>query len=147
MAQGRADAALLDSYQDERHPIGASVVRKTSRFTDGGGSNSIPGALRDVALFIAGHVQPIGKRVATNVAELTVGYRGSELSVQHGAHRRGGARAGDHAPDPVGLHRIDGRPVSIEELATQPGMLLLVRTEDAQTGRALRQTLHDRRLL
>ncbi|WP_395728682.1 FAD-dependent monooxygenase [Nakamurella sp.] len=143
VAQGRADAALLDSYQNERHPIGASVVRNTARFTAVGGSSDIPGALRDVALFLAGHLQPIGKRVATNVAELTVGYRNSALSVQHGAHRRAPARAGDHAPDPVGLLRLDSTPVSIEELLIQPGMLVLLRTEDAETGRALRQILGD----
>ena len=40
--------------------------------------------------------------------------------MQHGARRRGAARAGDHGPDPVGVSP------SIEELLTGPGFLLLV---------------------
>jgi hypothetical protein len=143
VTQGRADAALLDTYQAERHPVGAAVVRNTTRFTKIGGLSGPEGVLRNIALFVAGHVHPLGQKIATNVAELTVNYRNSRLSVQHGGHRHGAARAGDHAPDPVGLQRTDGAAVSIEELLARPGLLLLVRSADSDTVRELQQILGD----
>jgi hypothetical protein len=47
----------------------------------------------------------------------------------------GTARAGDHAPDPVGV------PVAVEELLTRPGFLLVART--AGTSDELRDVLGD----
>ncbi len=143
VAKGRADAALLDTYQDERHPVGAAVVRNTTIFTKVGGFAGPEGAVRNVALFLAGHLHPLGRKIATNVAELTVNYRDSRLSVQDGGHHHGSARAGDHAPDPVGLQRVDGSAVSIEQLLARPGLLLLVRSADPETIRELRNILGD----
>jgi hypothetical protein len=67
----------------------------------------------------------------------------SKLSVQDGGHHHGAARAGDHAPDPVGLQRADGTAVSIEELLAHPGLLLLVRSADSDAIRELRNTIGD----
>ena len=36
VVDGRAEQELLDSYQDERHPVGAEVVRATTMLTDVG---------------------------------------------------------------------------------------------------------------
>jgi hypothetical protein len=144
VAQDRADEALLDTYQDERHPVGAAVVRNTTIFTTVGGFAGPEGAVRNAALFAGGHIHPLGQKIATNVAELTVNYRNSKLSVQDGGHHHGAARAGDHAPDPVGLQRADGTAVSIEELLlAHPGLLLLVRSTDSDAIRELRNTLGD----
>ncbi|MGY1709821.1 FAD-dependent monooxygenase [Geodermatophilus sp. SYSU D00758] len=142
VARGRADAALLDSYHDERHPVGAEVVRATTVLTDVGTASGPGAAVRDLALFVVGHVHRLEHAVATTMAELTVRYRDSPLSVQHARTRRG-ARAGDHAPDPVGLLRPDGTPVAVEELLARPGLALLARTGDADVAGELRHALGD----
>jgi 2-polyprenyl-6-methoxyphenol hydroxylase-like FAD-dependent oxidoreductase len=128
VAGGRAGQELLDTYHDERHPIGAEVVRRTTELTDVATAAGPEAALRNAALFVVGHVHRAGEAVATRMAELTVHYRASALSVQHGAHHHAAARAGDHAPDPGGLRRPDGPPVAVEELLAHPGLLLLARS-------------------
>lgn len=60
---------------------------------------------------------------------------------RRGAHHHGTARAGEHAPDPDGLLRPDGARVTVEDLLTRPGMLLLFRSSDDVDD--LRRTLGD----
>ena len=55
--------------------------------------------------------------------------------MQHGAHHRGAARAGEHAPDPDGLTRPDGTPVAVEELL-EPTRLPAARARRRRTGPA-----------
>ena len=116
VAQGRADAALLDTYHDERHPIGHDVVRQTTVLTNLGTASGPEALIRDLASFVVGHIRRIGDAAATKTAEVTVAYPDSSLSVQHG----GSVRAGDHAPDPAGTSK------AVEELLTRPGFVLLV---------------------
>ncbi|TCK20256.1 2-polyprenyl-6-methoxyphenol hydroxylase-like FAD-dependent oxidoreductase [Pseudonocardia endophytica] len=116
VARGRADAALLDTYHDERHPVGADVVRQTTTLTNIGTATGAEAVVRNLAFFVVGHVRRIGEAAATKTAELTVAYPHSSLSVQHGR----GVRAGDHAPDPAGTS------VAVEQLLARPGFTLLV---------------------
>ncbi|MGE3286785.1 MAG: FAD-dependent monooxygenase [Pseudonocardia sp.] len=143
VVSSRADAALLDTYHDERHPVGAEVVRVTTAMTDVGTARGPEAALRDVALFVVGHDAAIGNAAAARVAELRVNYRGSALSVHRGEHHHAAARAGDHAPDPEGLRRPDGTAVAIEELQARPGFLLLARSDDTAAVEELRRVLGD----
>ena len=143
VARGRAYAALLDSYHDERHPVGADVVRTTTVLTEVGTASGAAASVRDAALFLIGHARRLGDALAAKTAEVTIAYRDSALSVQHGGRHRGAVRAGDHAPDPDGLRRPDGGPVTVEQLLATPGLLLLARTDDADTVDALRQELGD----
>jgi 2-polyprenyl-6-methoxyphenol hydroxylase-like FAD-dependent oxidoreductase len=143
VSRGRADAALLDSYHAERHPIGAEVVRATTALTDVGTASGPEALIRDAALFLIGHVHRAGAAAATTMAELRVHYRHGPLSVQHGAHHPGAARAGEHAPDPDGVQRPDGTPVTLERLLGRPGLLLLAFGADAGTLDELRGTLGD----
>jgi 2-polyprenyl-6-methoxyphenol hydroxylase-like FAD-dependent oxidoreductase len=129
VVRGRADVGLLDTYNDERHPIGAAVVRTTTLLTDVGTASGPEAAIRNAAMFLVGHIHRISSTAATTMAELKVNYRHSSLSAQHGAHH-GRVLAGNHAPDPVGLLRRDGTPVAVEELLTRPGFLLLVRSTE-----------------
>jgi hypothetical protein len=76
------------------------------------------------------------------MAELTIAYPDSPLSVRAG-RRRGGAEAGEHAPDPDGLRRPDGTPAHVEDLLARPGVLLLVRTRDVAAVAGLRAVLGD----
>lgn len=143
VARRRADPKLLDTYHDERHPVGAVVVRTTTTLTNIGTASGPEAAIRDVALFLAGRLSKLAATGAATLAETTIAYRDSALSVHHGAHRRGAARAGEHAPDPDGLLRPNGTPVSVEELLTRSGLVLLVRSEDPAEVDDLRATLGD----
>jgi 2-polyprenyl-6-methoxyphenol hydroxylase-like FAD-dependent oxidoreductase len=143
VAHRRADPELLDTYQDERHPVGAMVVRTTTTLTDVGTATGPEAAIRDLALFLVGHLPPLADTGAATLTETTIRYRDSVLSVQHGAHHRGASRPGDHAPDPDGLLRPDGTPVTVEDLLARPGMLLLVRSDDCDTLDELRDALGD----
>lgn len=137
VVRGQADEALLDSYHEERHPIGAAVVAQTTRLTNLGTATGPEALVRDALSFLVGHSQRLGAAVATTMAELRIGYRHGPLSAQHG----GTLRAGDHAPDPAGLHRTDGSPVAVEDLLATPGFLLL--TADTADRAALREVLGD----
>jgi 2-polyprenyl-6-methoxyphenol hydroxylase-like FAD-dependent oxidoreductase len=141
VTQGRAEPGLLDSYHDERHPVGAMVVRTTTALTNVGTASGAEAAARNLGLFLIGHLPRFARTAAAAMAETTINYRDSALSVQHGAHHRGTARAGEHAPDPDGLRRPDGTKVTVEDLLTRPGLLLLVRTADAGTADDLRGAL------
>lgn len=128
VARGRADAALLDTYHEERHPVGAALVEQTTRLTDLGTASGPEAAVRDAALFLMGHSRRLAGAVATRLAELTIAYTGSSLSSGHG----GTVRAGEHAPDPAG---------AVEDLLARPGFTLLAFGADDVT--ALSTTLGD----
>jgi 2-polyprenyl-6-methoxyphenol hydroxylase-like FAD-dependent oxidoreductase len=121
VAAHRADALLLESYDAERHPVGAMVVKSTTTITNVGTATGPKAAVRNLALFLAGHLPRLAEIGAATLAETTIAYRDSVLSVNRGGHG-----AGEHAFDPEGLVSADGTPVSVEELLTKPGMLLLV---------------------
>jgi 2-polyprenyl-6-methoxyphenol hydroxylase-like FAD-dependent oxidoreductase len=55
VAQGRAGAELLDTYDDERHPIGAEVVRTTTMMTNVGTATGPEAVVRNLGLFLVGH--------------------------------------------------------------------------------------------
>jgi hypothetical protein len=97
--------------------------------------------VRNLALFLVGHLPRLADAGAAAMTETTINYRGSALSVRVGAHRRGAARVGELAPDPDGLARPDGTPVTVEELLTSPGVLLLVRSGDDDAVDELRRSL------
>jgi 2-polyprenyl-6-methoxyphenol hydroxylase-like FAD-dependent oxidoreductase len=143
VARGRADDDLLDTYHDERHPVGAAVVRTTTTLSNLGTATGPEAAVRDLAMFVLGHVRRVRDTIAATTAELTVNHRDSALSVQRGGRHRGAGRAGDHAPDPVGLFRPDGTPVAVEDLLSRPGMLLLARSDDPPAAAALQHVLGD----
>ncbi|MCF7550699.1 hypothetical protein [Pseudonocardia sp. WMMC193] len=93
-------------------------------------------------LSLVGHVHALTETLAEGQAEVTIDYRDSALVEHRGTHHRGAARAGDHAPDPDGLLRPDGSPVTVEDLLARPGMLLFVRG-DATAVDELRDALGD----
>jgi hypothetical protein len=143
VARHQAEPTLLDTYNDERHPVGAMVVRTTTTLTDIGTATGPLAAIRNLAMFVVGHLPLLAGKTAATLAETTIRYPDSALSVHRGAHHHGASRAGEHAPDPDGLLRPDGTPVTVEELLTRPGMVLLVATQHADTVDGLRSTLGD----
>jgi hypothetical protein len=141
VAQGQAGSELLDTYDDERHPIGAAVVRTTTMMTNVGTATGPEAVVRNLGLFLVGHLPRLADAGAAAMTETTINYRGSALAVRVGGHRHGAAKVGEHAPDPDGLARPDGTPVTVEELLTSPGMLLLVRSGDDDAVDELRRAL------
>jgi 2-polyprenyl-6-methoxyphenol hydroxylase-like FAD-dependent oxidoreductase len=127
VSTGRADVGLLDSYDAERYPVGAQVVKQTTIMTRLMASAGAGAHLRDVGLYLLGHVHPLGTAAVANLAEVTVNYRSSPIVDGRGRHRAGTVRPGDHAPEVDGLADADGRPAFIGDLLRRPGHVLLVR--------------------
>ncbi|MEV0261650.1 FAD-dependent monooxygenase [Streptomyces sp. NPDC050617] len=89
--QGRAGAALLDSYEAERHPVGKLVLRLSGAILRGAVIR--PAALRAAraaAIDIAMRAEPVRRRAAMAVSGIGVGY-----PAPPGAHPLTGRRAPD----------------------------------------------------
>jgi 2-polyprenyl-6-methoxyphenol hydroxylase-like FAD-dependent oxidoreductase len=134
VSTGRAAEALLDSYHAERYPIGAAVVRQTTRLTHAIATDGARAQLRDLALLLLGHLPAVGDAVASSLAEVRVRYRGSPAVGTDGGTRR--VAPGDHAPDLPGLTDRDGSPAWVGDLLRRPGHLVLTTCLD--------RTVHDR---
>ena len=87
--------ALLDSYDAERHPVAARVIHDSTALTDvGTASGPVQRQLRNAALRVGSRVPGVQHRIAAEIAETDVTYRGSSL----GAGRMAGdVRPGDAA--------------------------------------------------
>ena len=93
-----ADATLLDSYQDERHPVAARVIKQTTRITDMGTlDHRIQQVLRNTVMHVAGRFGPVRELLAEQMEETDLAYRRSPIVA--GQARRSGVRPGDSAPD------------------------------------------------
>ena len=143
VSTGRADAALLDSYHAERHPIGAQVVKQTTTMTKMMATTGLAAQLRNVGLFVVGHVHPLSEAVVSNLAEVTINYRESPI-VQPRRHLHSGSvHPGDHAREVAGLTDADGSAAFIGDLLQRAGHVLLVRGGDPAVADRLRAQLGD----
>jgi 2-polyprenyl-6-methoxyphenol hydroxylase-like FAD-dependent oxidoreductase len=140
VSTGRAAPALLDTYQAERHPVGAAVVRQTSALTDAMTAGGALGHLRDVALSVLGHVPAAGEHLVSVMTETTIAYRGSPAVTGLAGGRRHPS-PGDHAPDVPGLTTADGAEAWIGDLLRRPGHLLLTTAGDPALLDRLRAAL------
>lgn len=127
--RGRPSEVLLDSYEDERAPVGREVLRFTDRAFRIATSTSAP--LRFARGRVAPVLVPLALRVAFArsrgvrlVTELDIRYRGSALSVDAVDAPRHGPRAGDRVPD--GPVVVDGRPTTLHQVLGSPGFHLLL---------------------
>jgi 2-polyprenyl-6-methoxyphenol hydroxylase-like FAD-dependent oxidoreductase len=144
VCRGVADHRLLDSYHDERHPVGAAVVRKATLMADAMTFTGVRAGARDAAMGVVGHHERITRAMAENFAELTVAYRHSPIVRRDGHHPHGALRAGEHAEDLLPLTDHHGTPVRIEDLlARRPGHVLLAGTTDPDELASLRAALGD----
>ncbi|GAA4610608.1 FAD-dependent oxidoreductase [Actinoallomurus liliacearum] len=109
-----ADAALLDTYEQERRPVAQAVLGDStarlhavmSAAADGDGSTAQRGLTGD---FTTG---------------LTIAYPDSPLS-HHAQHRADGVRAGDRAPDATCLDAATGDRIRLFDLLRGPHWTLL----------------------
>ncbi|WP_376767779.1 FAD-dependent monooxygenase [Segnochrobactrum spirostomi] len=109
---GRADAALLDTYEAERRPVARDVIaRTTEESVNFGRPRTPPHRLADTQLLVT--------------------YRGRAGLADHGeAAPEDAPRAGDRAPDAHGLHRRGvGFPLRLFDLTRGTEHVLLVAAE------------------
>jgi 2-polyprenyl-6-methoxyphenol hydroxylase-like FAD-dependent oxidoreductase len=93
---GGAGPGLVETYQAERHPIGAAVVKYTGRMLKAAMLKSpVLRAVRGMGMHLALSVPAVQRKLASAMAEEHVHYRGGPLA----ATGRGTHRPGDAFPD------------------------------------------------
>jgi hypothetical protein len=94
--------ALLDSYAAERHPIAARVIHDSTVLTNAGTVRSpLKRHLRNAALRAASTLGPVQHRIAAEMSETDLSYRGSPAVT---GRKSGPLQAGDAAPDVPGTN-------------------------------------------
>jgi hypothetical protein len=127
--RGAADPAVLDTYEPERAPVGATVLRFSDRaFTVATSTNPL---LRFARTRLAPAVIPLILRPRTlrgyafrTVSQLGISYRRSPLSGNGSGIPRRGPRAGDRLPD--AQITTAGRATTLHEMTAAPGWHLLL---------------------
>jgi 2-polyprenyl-6-methoxyphenol hydroxylase-like FAD-dependent oxidoreductase len=135
VTRGMSPPSLLDSYHDERHRVGRTLLRGTELATRAGTlRRPVARAIRDQVARYLSSLEVVQRRIARTVAELSISYRGSALVDEHqdgliharfsddaadesptvAAHRRfaAGPHAGERAPDAWVLDRGQMRPLA-----------------------------------
>ena len=123
---------LLDSYEDERRGTAHQVLALTHvLFWAEASTGRVPAFLRGaVAPRLAPVVPWLLRRrglveyAVRTLAQFSVGYRGSQLSVEGTPARLGPPRAGDRLPDAEVT--CDGRATRLHELTARPGVHVLL---------------------
>ncbi|MEO8603426.1 MAG: FAD-dependent monooxygenase [bacterium] len=134
---GRGRETLLDSYQAERHPIGAMIVRGAGALTS---MATLRGTraqqLRNRVVPILARLPPLQRRIVNLLCEVSIHYRGATLSrdarsaAVRLAARWGGVRAGERLPD-AELRQANGEAVRLFDLLRTPAHVLLMLAPDA----------------
>ncbi|TWT31501.1 FAD-dependent monooxygenase [Blastopirellula retiformator] len=109
--RGAADASLLETYQEERHPVAARVIKMSGRaMRMTMNTNRLTRGVQDVIQSIVTHIPAVRKTVTSILAEDDVKYLNSSLA----GESAGKIEAGVTFPDvPI---EIDGQRVSSIEL-------------------------------
>ena len=129
VVSGRAGPALLDTYEQERAPVGRRVLRFTDRaFTAGTSTNPL---VRFVRAQIVPRLLPLAVRSRRaralgfrTLAQLAIRYRRSPLSVDGPHPPRHGPKPGDRLPDASVRDRGEAR--SLHGAVSAPGFHLLL---------------------
>ena len=133
-ARGVAAPGLLASYQTERHAVAAAVLRGTDLGTRLMlGRNPLSRVVREQVVPMLADMAPVRRRLLDAVAEVTIGYRSSPLSV-NGEREQGprrflarerGLRAGERVPNATLQRGANGEPVELLELFASGWTMLL----------------------
>ncbi|PZG16707.1 monooxygenase [Micromonospora craterilacus] len=127
--RGKAGPALLDSYEQERAPVGRMVLRFTDR------AFAVAVSTNPVVRFARTRIVPallpvllasklVRATAFRTVAELNIGYRHRPLSAQGAGAPRRGPRAGDRLPDaPLPTSEAAS---TLHQLIARPGWHLLL---------------------
>jgi 2-polyprenyl-6-methoxyphenol hydroxylase-like FAD-dependent oxidoreductase len=160
--QDLAAPGLLDTYHAERHPIAQGVLRGTDLGTRLVlARNPVVRGLREWVAPIVTHLGPVRHRLLRVLAQLSVAYRDSPLSIDAaswedgGLFRRGhgGLQIGDRVPDAALRSDPGGDTISLFDLISAGWTLLLFPgepvTAERQTqldalAQQVRETVGDR---
>jgi 2-polyprenyl-6-methoxyphenol hydroxylase-like FAD-dependent oxidoreductase len=133
--RGVADVDLLDTYEQERHPVGVQLLKTTDRlFSVLGGQNPLARLARGrIAPVLAGRLltQPwLRRRIIGLLAQLRLRYPDSMLNAEGGSGWRGAPAPGDRAREADVT--IDGRPGHLYEVfrGTRHTVLLFTGIDD-----------------
>lgn len=111
--RGRAGAALLDSYESERYPVGTAVIKGSGRLLRAAQIKVTPARkLRNLAMHFALSRPLVNRRIGLALSGLWIKYQAPA-----GAHELTGHRAGD-VP-------LDGSPARLFEALRGGGFVLL----------------------
>ncbi len=95
---------LLESYNAERHPVAAHVIKVTTATTDAGTDNNpLVRRVRNCGVRVASGLSPIAHMLAEETEETRVAYHNSPIvDRSHRPHH--GPQPGDAAPDVAAVH-------------------------------------------
>ncbi len=127
--RGWAPGALLDSYQDERHPVGKAVLRGSGALVRLALARSAPTrALRTALTAFADNLGPVTAQGARTV---------SGIGVRYPADREAHPLAGRRIPDLrlTGLYPDDDHPTADEPTAAEPTADEALRSGPSSPGR------------
>ena len=118
VVRGSCREDLLDSYSAERSYVGDQVLRNASRLTAVGTvRNPVVQMLRNVAAHALFSLPAIGRAVATNMSEVTIGYPDSPLN---GPATEASPKPGERVPPIVGQAPIGSGGVPKFALLAEP---------------------------
>jgi len=114
--KGYARSKLLDTYHEERHAVGQSVLRGTDAATKVAvvRSAAARGVRDELARFLTS-LEVVQQKVATELTELTVNYERSSLSLEHKTsvlQGRLGTAAGGETPTVASVRAFDKAPAA-----------------------------------
>jgi hypothetical protein len=120
--RGRADDALLDSYEAERYPVGSAVIKGSGRLLRAAQVKMTPARkARNLAMHFALARPAVNRRLGLALSGLWISY-----PAPPGAHRLTGHRAGDVA--------LTGTPSRLLEALRGGGFVLLAPAELHETA-------------
>jgi 2-polyprenyl-6-methoxyphenol hydroxylase-like FAD-dependent oxidoreductase len=141
VASGRADPALLDTYEAERRPLATEVLRDTSAITKVNVAQGPIGRfIRDRLLVPVVNLSRIQRRATYRASQLWVSYRRGPLAQR--SLRIRGPRPGDRVPD-LQCRRLDGGPTRLYAHLGGSWALLLPGDGHEELGQAARTLLGD----
>jgi 2-polyprenyl-6-methoxyphenol hydroxylase-like FAD-dependent oxidoreductase len=138
---GGTSPDLLDTYQDERHPIAAGVLEFTHNlvrvFTV---SSPRKRWLRDRILPIAMSIPTVERRFAARMSQISQTYRGGPLASAARRSRANSIAAGDRLPSVSGLVRAS-KPITTLDLLGTAAHTLLVFSGRGNDQDAIQKTI------
>lgn len=160
--KGRAHAALLNTYQEERLPVAQATLTDTHRNTQFIiNKNPIFRLVRDTVLRRLLSLDIVQTAIVREASELYINYRASSLSHNHVGSLPGTAlftsrqttrpsikgwldfhaapRAGDHAPQVRGIYDVSGTETTLFRLLSGTQFTLLLFDGAGQTGEGYHQ--------
>lgn len=150
VSRGRAPDRLLDSYEQERHPLGRRLLQATGAMSRAVlVRQPVLQTLRDLTARVASNLGVVQDKIRGAMSEVSIHYRASPIVAEE---RPAGLRsklapwladaaphAGDRAPDAAELLSADGRRLRLYEMLSGTRHVLLhfpAGAEDAEVHSA-----------